>query len=77
MLHNCILTSDLCSQTLNGCTLFRYRDRFWRESVFTGVDGIKESLASVYGSGKVSVANAAMRWMVHHSQLDPKYGGMH
>ena len=44
--------------------------------MFTGVDGIKESLASVYGSGKVTVANAAMRWMVHHSQLDPKYGGM-
>ena len=43
--------------------------------MFTGVDGIKESLASVYGSGKVTVANAAMRWMVHHSQLDPKYGG--
>jgi len=56
--------------------LFRYRDRYWRESVFTGVDGIKESLTSVYGSGKVSVANAAMRWMVHHSQLDPKYGGI-
>ena len=44
--------------------------------MFTGVDGIKESLASVYDSGKVSVANAAMRWMVHHSQLDPKYGGI-
>ncbi|XP_065907692.1 aflatoxin B1 aldehyde reductase member 2-like [Dysidea avara] len=52
----------------------QYRDRYWRESLFTGIDGIKESLASVYGSGKVSIANAAMRWMVHHSQLDPKYG---
>ena len=43
--------------------------------MFTGVEGIKESLTSAYGSEKVSVANAAIRWMVHHSQLDPKYGG--
>jgi len=41
--------------------------------VFNGVDGIKESLTSVYGSGKVSVVNVAI---VHHSQLDLKYGGM-
>lgn len=43
--------------------------------MFTGVEVIKESLASAYGNGKVSIANAAVRWMVHHSQLDPKYGG--
>ena len=43
--------------------------------MFTGVEGIKESLTSAYGSDEVSVANAAMRWMVHHSQLDPRYGG--
>ena len=43
--------------------------------MFTGVEGIKESLTSAYGSDEVSVANAAMRWMVHHSQLDARYGG--
>ena len=43
--------------------------------MFTGVEGIKESLINAYGSDKVSVANAAMRWMVHHSQLDPRYEG--
>ena len=43
--------------------------------MFTGVEGIKESLASAYGSDEVSVANAAMRWMVHHSQLAPRCGG--
>ena len=55
--------------------LRRYRERYWRESLFTGVQGIKTSLASAYGSGKASVANASVRWMVHHSQLDAKYGG--
>ena len=55
--------------------IYRYRERYWRESVFTGVEGIKESLASAYGSDEVSVANAAMRWMVHHSQLDARCGG--
>ena len=45
--------------------------------MFTGVQNIKTALASAYGNGKVSVANAAVRWMVHHSQLDAKYGGRH
>ncbi|XP_065903166.1 aflatoxin B1 aldehyde reductase member 2-like isoform X2 [Dysidea avara] len=52
----------------------RYRDRYWRQSLFTGIEKVKKSLESVYGAGKVSLANAAVRWMVHHSQLDPKYG---
>ena len=43
--------------------------------MFTGVEGIKELLTGAYGSYEVSVANAAMRWVVHHSQLDPRYGG--
>ena len=54
---------------------YRYRKRFWRESSFTGIEGIKELLGKAYSSDKVSVVNAAMRWIVHHSQLDPKYGG--
>ena len=54
---------------------YRYRDRYWRQSLFTGIEKVKKSLESVYGAGKVSLANAAVRWMVHHSQLDPKYGG--
>ena len=43
--------------------------------MFTGIGKVKASLDSVYGAGKVSLANAAVRWMVHHSQLDPKFGG--
>ena len=57
--------------------MYRYRERFWRESIFTGVECIKESLTSAYGNDKVSVANAAMRWLVHHSQLDPRHGGIY
>ena len=57
------------------CYVNRYRKRFWRESIFNGVECVKESLTNAYGNDEVSVANAAMRWMVHHSQLDPRYGG--
>ena len=40
------------------------------------MDCVKESLNSAYGSDKVSIADAGVRWMVHHSQLDPRYGGI-
>lgn len=43
--------------------------------MFTGIEKVRESLDRVYGAGKVSLANASVRWIVHHSQLDPKYGG--
>jgi len=40
------------------------------------VESIKESLKNAYGNDEVSIANAAVRWMVHHSQLNPRCGGI-
>ena len=48
---------------------FRYRDRFWRESTFKGVELVKRTLDEVYGEDKVSLVSAALRWMNHHSLM--------
>ncbi|XP_065914441.1 aflatoxin B1 aldehyde reductase member 4-like [Dysidea avara] len=50
-----------------------YRSAYWRDSLFKGIEGIKAAVEKAYG-GKVSVVNAAIRWAVHHSQLDAKHG---
>ncbi|XP_065915687.1 aflatoxin B1 aldehyde reductase member 2-like [Dysidea avara] len=51
----------------------KYRGMYWRDSLFKGIEGIKAAVEKAYG-GKVSVVNAAIRWAVHHSQLDAKHG---
>merc|ERR1712183_1165772 len=49
-----------------------YRKRFWNEIVFKSVDEISSSLKE--HESKVSMAQASLRWMYHHSMLDSKYG---
>jgi len=46
-----------------------YRDRYWKQEHFEAIDGLKELLAEIYGADKVSVPEAAYRWLYHHSQL--------
>ncbi|XP_064392716.1 aflatoxin B1 aldehyde reductase member 3-like [Halichondria panicea] len=53
-----------------------YRDRYWRESVFKGVELVRGALDESYGVGKVSLVSAAYRWLNHHSQLSPEHGGV-
>ena len=48
---------------------FRYQERYWRKSVFEGIDLLKKTLSSVYGEGQVSLIEATYRWMCHHSKL--------
>ncbi len=55
--------------------VFRYRDRFWRESVFRGVECVRGALDECYGVGVVSLVRAAFRWLNHHSKLNPEHGG--
>ena len=49
--------------------LCSYRDRYWRESTFKGVELIVRTLDEVYGEGKVSLVSATFRWMNHHSKM--------
>lgn len=44
--------------------------------MFDAVDKVKVALDHVYGPGKVSLADASIRWCYHHSILDGAYGGM-
>ena len=62
----------MCSLSCYGAVLYltvRYRDRYWRESTFDGVELVQRTLDEVYGKGKVSLVQAVFRWMNHHSQL--------
>ncbi len=60
---------------LIGC-IGRYRDRFWRETVFNGIKGIRNALDEVYGLNNVDLVSATFRWMNHHSAMKKEYGGM-
>jgi len=51
----------------------RYRKRFWNEVIFKSVDEIQKSLNEVYGD-KVSLTEASLRWIYHHSILDGQFG---
>lgn len=50
-----------------------YRKRFWNEIIFKCVDSIQQSLKECY-NGDVSLTEASLRWMYHHSKLDAQYG---
>ena len=47
----------------------RYRDRYWRESTFDGLNLVRSALDKDYGKDKVSLLSATMRWMNHHSKM--------
>ena len=55
--------------------LCRYRDRYWRESTFRGVELVRKTLEDVYGADKVSLVSAALRWLNHHSAMKPECNG--
>lgn len=57
------------------CFPFRYRERFWRESTFQGIELVRGALDQAYGAGKVSLVSAAFRWLNHHSLMQPEYNG--
>lgn len=46
-----------------------YRNRFWKKSFFSGLDLVKDALKKQYGEGVVTPAEAALRWLKHHSGL--------
>ncbi|KAK2549744.1 Aflatoxin B1 aldehyde reductase member 4 [Acropora cervicornis] len=47
---------------------------FWKKPMFDAVDKVRVALGHVYGPGKVSLADASIRWCYHHSILDGAYG---
>ena len=68
------------SYTRNAHTIFslfikinvnRYRRRYWRASTFDAVELLQRTLQEVYGKDEVSLVQASLRWMIHHSCLKP------
>ena len=55
--------------------LYRYRDRYWRESAFRGMELVRKTLEEVYGADEVSMVSATFRWLNHHSAMKPEYNG--
>ena len=49
--------------------------RFWKKPLFDLLDKLKVTLDRIYGEGKVSLIDATLRWMYHHSQMDGAHGG--
>ncbi|HKL18965.1 MAG TPA: aldo/keto reductase [Halalkalibaculum sp.] len=47
-----------------------YIDRFWKESAFKALEQLKE----VCVEHKISMAHAALRWLLHHSELSAEAG---
>ena len=44
--------------------------------MFQGVDIVQDSLAKVYGAEEVTLTNATIRWLNHHSAMKSDYCGM-
>lgn len=51
-----------------------YRERFWNTTNFEAIASINDALTTVYGEGKVPLAAASIRWLMHHSSMTDSYG---
>ena len=55
--------------------LFSYIKRFWKKPFFDLLDKLRTTLDRIYGEGKVTLIDASLRWMYHHSKMDGACGG--
>ena len=51
-----------------------YKNRFWKQSMFDGVELVRKALEESYGKAddgslKVSMVDASLRWLMRHSLL--------
>ena len=52
-----------------------YIKRYWKKPLFDLLDKLRVTLDHVYGEGKVSLIDASLRWMYHHSKMEGAQGG--
>lgn len=45
-----------------------YQERFWHECNFKAIDIVRQSLQEEY-NGAVTLAEASLRWLAHHSKM--------
>jgi len=51
-----------------------YRSRYWKKKNFEAIEKVTEALTSIYGKGAVSMSEASLRWLAHHSKLSSSKG---
>ncbi|CAH3151636.1 unnamed protein product [Pocillopora meandrina] len=51
-----------------------YVKRFWKKPLFDLLDKLRTTLDRIYGEGKVTLIDASLRWMYHHSKMDGACG---
>lgn len=51
-----------------------YLKRYWKKPLFDLLDKLRTTLDHIYGKGKVSLVDASLRWMYHHSKMDGAHG---
>lgn len=51
-----------------------YRDRYWKIEHFNAMNKITEMCAEHHPTESITMAEAAYRWLIHHSQLDGAKG---
>jgi aflatoxin B1 aldehyde reductase len=49
-----------------------YRARYWNDSFFTALETLRSALKT--GGEELRESEAALRWMMHHSQLKSEFG---
>ena len=47
--------------------------RYWKQPIFAAIDNIRRVLAEAEGAA-VSMTEASLRWMMHHSALRSEHG---
>ena len=50
-----------------------YRSRYWKKEVFNSIAKIEKVLKETYGNS-VSITEASLRWLYHHSKLNGSCG---
>ena len=60
--------------TVGGKWAEMYRDRFWKKEIFDGLALVGVATAAAYGAAAPPPAAVALRWLAHHSRLDPARG---
>ena len=52
-----------------------YKQRYWKKPLLDAIDKLRATLDRVYGEGKVTLVDATLSWMFHHSKMDGAHGG--
>ena len=61
---------------LNSLFFHSYLNTYWKKPLFDLLEKLRATLDRIYGEGKVTLIDASLRWMYHHSKMDGTYGGM-